>query len=150
MNLYRTLFEIASLALPGWLLLIFLPTWRVTQRIARSAIFPAFLALLYVIGVVASLATNGFGVINEFGSAEGVLRILAREDIAIVAWIHILAFDQVVAMVIYRDNMRNHYVPVVVQSVLLFLTLMFGPVGFLTYFFLRLMRQPAIDSLTAS
>ena len=143
MSLYRSLFEIAAFAIPGWLLLIFLPNWSVTRRVARSAIFPAFLALLYVVGIITSLTSHGFGVLGEFGSADGVMRILAREDIAMLAWIHILAFDQVVGMVIYRDNMHYRYVPLVVQSVILFLTFMFGPVGFLTYLLLRLMRPRA-------
>ena len=94
-------------------------------------------AIIIVVGIVLMLMQNGMGVIGDFGSAEGVIRLLANPDIALVAWIHILAFDQVVAMVIYRDNMEHRYVPLPVQSVLLFATLMFGPVGFLGYYLLR-------------
>jgi hypothetical protein len=80
---------------------------------------------------------TGPGIMADFGSAEGVTRLLTNPDIALIAWIHILAFDQVVGMVIYRDNMAHRYVPLPVQSVILFATLMFGPLGFLTYYVLR-------------
>jgi hypothetical protein len=63
---------------------------------------------------------------------------MARQDVALVAWIHILVFDQLVGLFIYRDNMHHRYVPLMAQSVILFLTFMFGPVGFLTYYLARL------------
>jgi hypothetical protein len=75
--------------------------------------------------------------IGDFGSAEGVTRLLATPDVALIAWIHILAFDQAVGLMIYRENMRDRHVPIPVQSVLLFATLMFGPAGFLGWYLLR-------------
>jgi Domain of unknown function (DUF4281) len=135
--MYVGLFNLAGIAIFGWLLLILLPTWRVTRRIVESAAFPVFLSVIYLLGIVPLLMKTGLGVMNDFGSAEGVTRLLRDPDLALIAWIHILAFDQVVGMLIYRDNMHHRYVPVPVQSVLLFATLMFGPVGFLSYYLLR-------------
>jgi hypothetical protein len=135
--MYVALFNVAGYAMLGWLLLILLPAWKVTRWVARTAVFPVFLSILYVVGITAVLMKTGPGIMSDFGSAEGVLRVLRNPDIALVAWIHILAFDQVVAMMIYRENMEHRYVPLPVQSVLLFATLMFGPVGFLGYYILR-------------
>lgn len=139
--MYLTLFELAGPAIVAWLLLILLPKWRATRFVARTAVFPVYLAALYVVGVAALLAQLGPGIMRDFGSAEGVTRILARQDVALVAWLHILAFDQLVALHIYRENMDHHYVPVPVQSALLALTLMFGPAGFLAYYVLRLVAR---------
>ena len=125
--MYRILFNLAGLAIFGWVLLVFFPTWRVTRRIADSALFPAYIALLYVVGVFAVFREMGPGIMADFGTADGVLGLLQNEGLALVAWIHILAFDQVVAHLIYRDNMKHRFVPVVVQSVILVVTLMLGP-----------------------
>ncbi|WP_420126661.1 ABA4-like family protein [Longimicrobium sp.] len=135
--MYMALFNIAGFAMLGWLLLILLPAWKVTRWIARTAVFPVFLSILYLVGISAVLMRTGPGIMSDFGNAEGVLRVLRDADIALVAWIHILAFDQLVALMIYRENMEHRYVPLPVQSVLLFFTLMFGPVGFLGYYLLR-------------
>lgn len=135
--MYVALFNLAGIAIFAWLLLILLPTWKVTRWIAETAVFPVFLSVVYVLGIVPLLMQTGPGIMSDFGSAEGVTRLLTNPDIALVAWIHILAFDQFVGMVIYRDNMAHRYVPLAVQSVLLAATLMFGPVGFLTYYVLR-------------
>ena len=138
--MYANLFQLASLAIIGWIPLIFFPTWRGTRRLAESAFFPIFIAVLYAFGVGALLMEHGLGFIGDFGSAEGVARLLARPEIAWVAWLHILAFDQVIALAIYRENVRCRYVPVPVQSALLFLTLMFGPLGYLAFVLIRVTR----------
>lgn len=144
--MYVTLFSLTGIGIVAWLLLILLPTWKVTRWLAESEVMPVYLSALYLVGVVPFLVKNGLGVVRDFGSAEGVTRLLADHDIAIVAWIHILAFDQVVGLLIYRDNMSRRHVPIILQSVILFLTLMFGPVGYLLYYLARLpsrFRRPS-------
>jgi Domain of unknown function (DUF4281) len=115
-------------------------TWRGTRALVRSGIVPALVAVLYVIGIVSLIRHNGFGFIREFGTADGVATLLAQRDIALVAWIHFLAFDQLVGIFIYRDNTHHRYVPIPVQSVILFLTFMLGPVGFVSYYVIRWAR----------
>src|SRR5262249_57376258 len=82
----------------------------------------------------------GPGFIADFGSAEGVARLVSRQEVAWIAWLHILAFDQVVGLAIFRENMRRHYVPIPLQSALLLLTLMFGPLGYLAFQLTRISR----------
>lgn len=139
--MYRTLFDVAGWAMVGWLLLILLPRWRVSRWLAETAAFPVFLCVLYLIGIVRVFGDTGPGIMADFGSADGVLGLLRSEPVALVAWIHILAFDQLVGLLIYRDNMRYRFVPLPVQSLLLFATLMLGPLGFLTYYAVRTTRS---------
>jgi hypothetical protein len=67
-------------------------------------------------------------------------------DAKMIVWIHILVFDHLVGIFIYRDNMRRRVVSLPVQSLVLFLTLMFGPAGFLLYYSIRVAKGhgPAI------
>jgi hypothetical protein len=141
--MYRTLFELAGPAIVAWLLLVFLPRWRVTRRVGESAAFPVYLCVLYAIGLALVLRESGAGFMRDFGSVEGVLGLLRTESIALIAWIHILAFDQIVGLLIYRDNMRHRFVPLPVQSLILAATLMLGPIGFLAYWLLRVTRRRA-------
>jgi hypothetical protein len=57
--MFLTLFNLAGPAALAWVLLIFLPKWRVTQWLARSAVIPALMAVLYVVGIVTRLRTVG-------------------------------------------------------------------------------------------
>lgn len=78
-----------------------------------------------------------------------MLALLRTEGLALVAWIHILAFDQLVGVGIYRDNMRWGVVPMPVQSMILFLTMMFGPVGFVAYYLARVVRRSGSGEATS-
>ena len=147
--MYLALFKLAGFAAPAWALLIFLPTWRGTRWVARSAIIPALLAVLYLIGIGTQISQSGIGFMRDFGSAEGVAGLMAQQNIALVAWIHFLAFDQLVGIFIYRDNMHHRYVPIPIQSVILFLTFMLGPVGFLAYYLIRWARSGSPGGRTA-
>lgn len=147
----ETLFSFNSLAMLGWVLLILLPSWRVTRFIANSAVFPIYLALLYAIGMISIIAETGLGFVSDFGSAEGVIGLLSSPDFVLLVWLHVLCFDQVVGHYVYQDNMEHRYVPLPIQSILLFLILMFGPFGFLCYLTIRTFRKrtkPAAASNT--
>ncbi len=140
-GMYETLFWIAGFATPVWLVLIFLPRWRASAWLARSMAAPIFLAALYVWGVGALIAEHGLGFMRDFGSVEGVTRLLTDPAIAIVAWIHILAFDHAVGIMIYRENMERRYVSLPVQSMMLAFTFILGPVGFVSYWLVRAQRR---------
>ena len=147
--MFILLFNIAGLAILGWILMIFLPGWSVTKRIVDWALFPAALCAIYLFGIVVLLSRTGLGVISDFGSPTGVISLLTDPDVALIVWIHVLAFDHLVGVIIFRDNMDRRVVPLPVQSVLLFITLMFGPAGFLAYWGLRLARGHGTDVLGA-
>ncbi len=135
------LFNVALLATVGWGLMILLPGWSVTKRLVDWIAFPLAVSAVYVIGVVAVLSETGLGIIADFGSAEGVIGLLANPDLALLVWIHMSALDHLVAVGIFRDNLRHDVVPIPIQSLLLVLTLMFGPIGFLTYWIVRVARR---------
>ena len=135
------LFNVALLATVGWGLMILLPGWSVTKRLVEWIAFPVAISLIYVVGVAAVLSETGFGVIADFGSAEGVIELLANPNVALIVWIHMSALDHLVGVGIFRDNLRHNVVPIPIQSLLLVLTLLFGPIGFLTYWIVRVARR---------
>jgi hypothetical protein len=135
------LFTLAGFAIVGWALLILFPSWPLTRASAASALVPVYLASIYVAGVVVLLAFSGPGVVGDFATVDGIVRLLSDRNAAVVVWLHILAFDQLIGVFIYRDNMRNGIVSLPAQSAILFLTLMFGPAGFLLYYSIRISRR---------
>jgi hypothetical protein len=135
--MFEKLFFLASLVMPFWLVLIIVPKWRVTRFLANNAVFPIYLAALYVIGIIITIAGSGLGFVHNFGSVEGVTNLLSQPNFAILVWLHILCFDQTIGHYVFKDNMEHRYLPIPVQSIILFLILMFGPLGFLCYLILR-------------
>jgi hypothetical protein len=130
------LFRLSSLlVLPFWGLMILLPRWRWTMRVMRSPLVSAAPALFY-----AALVLPRLGVIWQTvfrPTLEKMAMLLGSPEGATIAWIHFLAFDLFVGRWIYLDSQERRLSALVMAPVL-FLTLMLGPLGFLTYLVIRM------------
>jgi Domain of unknown function (DUF4281) len=135
----ETLFNLSSLiVLPFWVLMIFLPRWRVTGMLMSSPLVSAAPALLYAALVIPRLAE----VWQTVSSPElsGIAALLGSPAGATIGWLHFLAFDLFVGRWIYLDS-RERSTTAWVISPVLFLTLMLGPCGFLLYLIVRHTRD---------
>ncbi|MCH5585763.1 DUF4281 domain-containing protein [Shimazuella sp. AN120528] len=137
----NTLFLLANGAVYFWLIMMFLPKWKITKFLVEKKIVLVYIALLYTIGVITFIAQNGLGFVQDFRSAAGVIHLMSQNDMAIICWIHLLCFDQLVGHYIFTDNQKHRIIPLPIQSIFLFFTLMFGPFGFLCYTVVKMIRQ---------
>ncbi len=137
----NAIFDASSLlVMPFWALMVFAPTWRVTKRIIDTAlpwiVMPA--CLLYAVLVIPDVANVWTTVSNpELASIQALLATPAG---ATIAWVHFLAFDLFVGRWVYLDS-RRWQLPAWLVAPTLFLTLMLGPVGLLTYLGVRALLQ---------
>ena len=130
-----TIFSLSSLlVMLFWFLAILLPRWRWTQRIMQSPLVAAAAALLYAILVLPQLGSLLPLLMQP--SLVSIAALLGTPAGATIAWIHFLAFDLFVGRWIYLDSRERGNTAWIV-SPLLFLTLMFGPLGFVTYLCFR-------------
>lgn len=138
----ETLFPLSSLlVMPFWLLLIFLPRWRVTERLMAGPWTAVPAALLYAVLVLPRLGEVFTAVSNP--TLTGITALLGEPVGATIAWVHFLAFDLFVARWVYLDG-RSRHISSWFISPILFVVLMLGPVGFLLYLAVRtaVARQP--------
>lgn len=129
----ETIFSIANTwILPGWLLLLFAPSWKYTRIIVFYGII-LVLAITYAILLFGDLGSFD----PEAGSSlTSLAKAFGSPKAALIGWIHYLAFDLFAALVIAMDARRlgvNRFLMVVP----LFFTLMTGPVGLLLYAVIR-------------
>ena len=145
----ETLFSFSSLlVMPFWLLLIFLPRWRVTERLMAGpwAAVPA--ALLYAVLVLPRFVEIFTAVLNP--TLSSVTALLGDPTGATIAWAHFLAFDLLIGRWVYLDS-RLHHLSAWLISPILFMVLMLGPIGFLLYLMVRtaVTRQFSADGRSA-
>ena len=142
------LFQLSNLlVMPFWLLFIFLPHWRWTQRIARSPWVVAPAAILYTVLVLPALAT----LLPLLASPDlaSIAALLGTPAGATVAWVHFLAFDLFVGRWIYLDSRAGKFSFWWVSPILFFV-LLFGPFGLLTYLVARtLVSRSAVPAVAA-
>jgi hypothetical protein len=140
------LFNVSNLfIMPFWLLMIFLPHWRWTQRIMRSLWPVAALAAVYAALLLPQAGSAANSLLNP--TLAGIAGLLGTPGGAAAGWVHFLAFDLFVGRWAYLDS-RQRRLSAWLVSPALFFTLMAGPLGLLLYLLARLRRpQSAADPI---
>ncbi len=134
----KPLFKLATLvALGGWLLLVCLPFWQLTDEVVVG-IAVVLLGLIYSWLLVAAMRQRPEPSSGRpgFFSLGGVLALLRQPTAALAAWVHILAFDLMVGLYIRSEGAIagiSHWALLPCYL----LTLMFGPLGLLAFLALR-------------
>lgn len=121
-----------TIAILSWLLLAALPGRRWVTEVVTGRAIPIVFAALYIAIVVMTFgAAEG-----SFSTLDGVATLFTHRWLLLAGWLHYLAFDLLVGTWEARDA-RERGVPHLLLVPCLFLTLMFGPAGWLAYVSIR-------------
>lgn len=152
--MWQQLFGLTNaVALVGWLLLVFAPRRRVLPVVRYGAV--GLLCAVYAVLLVALVArwidpVPGPGAVagmSEY-SVRGLRSMFASDGAIVVGWTHYLAFDLFVGCWIAEDADRRG-IGRIAQAPILLLTFLAGPMGLLTYYVARLIRDRQAGSPTA-
>jgi Domain of unknown function (DUF4281) len=128
-----TLFQIANpIPLIGWALLALSPLVPRLADIVAGLIIPLIMAVLYTALALVHFA----GSQGDFMSLTGVATLFTNPYNLLAGWVHYLAFDLLIGAWITRTARAERIAHLFVLPCL-FLTLMFGPAGFLLFSALR-------------
>jgi hypothetical protein len=126
-----------SIAVLSWLLLALLPGRRWVTDVVTGKVVPMLFAALYTVIV----ATTFGGADGSFSTLGGVAALFSNPWLLLAGWLHYLAFDLLIGTWEARDA-RARGVPHLLLVPCLFLTLMFGPAGWLLYMGVRAAGPP--------
>ena len=128
-----------SAALIGWLILAIAGRKRWAAYLTTGVILPLLLAIAYLVLLLGHWGeTKG-----DFGTLTGVAALFSNHWVLLAGWIHYLCFDLFIGSWEVRDAQArgiSHWLVIPC----LFFTFMFGPVGLLLYFGLRVARVRSI------
>ena len=118
-----------NLAMLGWVVLAFLP-WRGRLVYALTGVvIPCLLAVLYgALMFVNFTSAEGGG----YGSLAEVKALFGKDELLLAGWVHYLAFDLAIGAWI-AERADKAGISRIIQVPILFMTLMFGPVGYLLF-----------------
>lgn len=130
---------------PFWALMILAPWWRWTARIVRSPLIvvpPLAICLAVMLpnfGLFWSTYTNP--------SLAGLQTLLGSPVGAAAVWAHLITFDLFVGRWMFLDARRRR-IPALVESPVLFFTILVSPVGLAAHLVLRqvLGREPSPEA----
>ena len=126
------LFWFASLyILPIWVLMWFLPTHERTKQLMNNEwLFLTPLLVAYVLAVLPNLADLLLALSSDMPTPDLVADLFSSREIALVAWLHFLAFDTMAGKVTWSRLMKAEK-PIQVSMPILFLSMMVAPLGYL-------------------
>lgn len=136
------LFEICNtIALISWIILAFFTFWKARTRYLLGIVV-LLLAIVYAWLALSSLKPQDM---QSFGSLEGIKGLFQDSRALLAGWVHYLAFDLLAGIYIVERWRRldiNHWFSLPI----LFLTFMLGPVGFLLFLLVRLVKTRSLVS----
>ncbi len=118
-----------------WILLAVFPARRRVTDVVAGVALPALFAVAYIAIVIAVFPSAS----GSFSTLAGVAQLFANPWLLLAGWLHYLAFDLLIGAWEARDSVERG-VPRWLLVPCLFLTLMFGPAGWLVYRLVRLRR----------
>jgi ABA4-like protein len=124
-----------SLALIGWIILMFFTFWKNRDRYLLSIVILLF-AVVYSWLIFSNISIEVF---KNFNTLNGVSQLFSNKNFLLAGWIHYLAFDLLTGIYIVnnaRKNGINHWI--IVPA--LFFTFMLGPFGLLLYFLIKMIK----------
>lgn len=126
-------FSLAStLAMAGWLALLFLPRWSALVSLLRFGLIGLLSIAYAVLIMVYFFRIEGGG----FGSIAEVRQLFLSDGGLLAGWIHYLAFDLFVGLWIAERADRAE-LSRLLQAPILVATFMFGPLGLLIFYATR-------------
>ncbi len=130
------LFSVANpVALVGWLILVFAGRMKWAAALVTGSIIPLLFGILYTSLIVAHWGEST----GSFSTLAGVAALFENHWLLLAGWVHYLAFDLFVGSWEVRDAAKNGIAHWMVIPCLV-LTFMFGPIGLLLYFLLRMAK----------
>lgn len=111
-----------------WILLALFPRHRWVTHVVAGIALPAFFAVAYIAIVIAVFPRAE----GSFSTLAGVAQLFTNPWLLLAGWLHYLAFDLLIGSWEARDSVERG-VPRWLLVPCLFLTLMFGPAGWLAY-----------------
>lgn len=145
---FEQLFSSAStLAMLGWVILIFLPRGWKWMNPLPSLLIPLILSVLYSY----LIARYFFSAEGGFDSLANVQQLFTYPAAALAGWVHYLAFDLFVGGVIAKQA-DEIGMSRLIQAPILLLTFMFGPFGYLLFMLIEMamlrLKSAATESET--
>lgn len=136
-----TIFSLAnSFVLFGWILLIFLPKWRHTQKVVLHGII-LLLAVVYTILIIQGI--RNFKP-DSFSTLANVKALFQNDSAVAAGWLHYLAFDLFVGAYVVRRSIAGGISRWVYTLILPF-TFMFGPIGYVLFAIVNIIKNKSIQ-----
>ena len=125
--------------LPFWLMLIFIPNYKITRIFTNSIILPLIIASAYVYVLYQTILLDEpiFNVFEIYLSLENLYILFSSESFLLVFWLHFIALNLFLGSWVSRDAVKYNISRGLVSFPLI-LIYFAGPLGLVLYWVIRI------------
>ena len=125
--------------LPFWLMLIIIPSSKITQICVNSIVLPLILAMAYAYVIYQAILLDEpmFDIFKLYLNLDNLYTVFATENFLLVFWIHFVALNIFLGSWVSRDGIK-HNIPRKVVTIPLILIYFTGPLGLVLYWVFRI------------
>jgi len=125
--------------LPFWLMLIIIPSSKITQIFVNSVVLPLILAIAYAYVIYQAILLDEpmFDIFKLYLNLDNLYTVFATENFLLVFWIHFVALNIFLGSWVSRDGIK-HNIPRKVVTIPLILIYFTGPLGLVLYWVFRI------------
>ena len=125
--------------LPFWLMLIMMPSSKITQIFVNSVVLPLILAIAYAYVIYQAILLDEpmFDIFKLYLNLDNLYTVFATENFLLVFWIHFVALNIFLGSWVSRDGIK-HNIPRKVVTIPLILIYFTGPLGLVLYWVFRI------------
>ena len=125
--------------LPFWLMLITIPSSKITQIFVNSVVLPLILAIAYAYVIYQGILLDEpmFDIFKLYLNLDNLYTVFATENFLLVFWIHFVALSIFLGSWVSRDGIK-HNIPRKVVTIPLILIYFTGPLGLVLYWIFRI------------
>ena len=125
--------------LPFWLMLIIIPSSKITQIFVNSVVLPLILAIAYAYVIYQGILLDEpmFDIFKLYLNLDNLYTVFATENFLLVFWIHFVALSIFLGSWVSRDGIK-HNIPRKVVTIPLILIYFTGPLGLVLYWIFRI------------
>jgi Domain of unknown function (DUF4281) len=139
MEILSKFFKITTIiAMIGWAILLFLPTWDLADTVIKNGIAVVLsLFYVYILFIHKNIAGEKYPK-GSFKDLNGVMNLFQNPKSVLGGWVHYLAFDLMIGLYIKTQANAmgiSHWL----QIPCFLLAFMFGPAGYLLFFILQIL-----------
>ena len=125
--------------LPFWIMLIFIPNWRITKILINSIIIPLILGITYIYIIYQMMIIDeiSFSIFNLYLGLDALYSVFSIEGILLIFWIHFITINIFIGCWISKDGLK-YSLPQILIAISLIITYLMGPLGLIFYWIIRI------------
>ena len=125
--------------LPFWLMILFIPNYKITQILINSIILPLLLAIAYFYVIYQAILLDDplYDIFKLYSSLDNLYTVFSTESFLLIFWLHFIAINLFLGSWMSRDAIKYNITKrlVFIPLILIYLT---GPLGIVLYWFIRI------------